>query len=387
MNYKFWTLVFSVGISGLSQGMLLPVIAIIIEGEGISSTLNGVHATALYFGVLLISPFLEKPMRKYGYKPIIVIGGFIVLASLLCFPLWKSLYFWFVLRLLVGIGDHMLHFGTQTWITSSEQPHNLGKKLSIYGLSFGVGFMVGPLLANLLEIHISLPFIVSGVISILAWSLILLLKNEIPTALEDTKENTQINRYKSVFIIGWACLIAPFGYGILEASINSSFPVYAIRMGYSVDEISILIPAVSLGGIITQFPLGSLADKIGGKKVVPSVILLGSVLFFVTSFFEDNYYLLWVSLLLVGMVIGSIFSLGLKYMSEILPYELLPTSNMLFGVFFSVGSILGPIIGGNIIENFKGISFFTVQGFIFLSCALLIISFEYRNAKSKKLLT
>lgn len=41
---RFWILIGSVLISGISQGMLLPVIAIILEQNQISSTINGLHA-------------------------------------------------------------------------------------------------------------------------------------------------------------------------------------------------------------------------------------------------------------------------------------------------------------------------------------------------------
>ena len=94
---RFAILVIIVSISGFSQGMLLPLISVIFEGDGVSSTLNGLNATGLYIGTLLISPFVEQPLRKFGYKPIIIVGGAIVFISLLMFPLWKHVVFWFVL--------------------------------------------------------------------------------------------------------------------------------------------------------------------------------------------------------------------------------------------------------------------------------------------------
>jgi MFS family permease len=106
---RFWILVSIVAVSGFSQGMLLPLIAVIFEQGGLSSSLNGLNATALYIGILLVSPFMEQPLRKYGYKPVIIIGGGLVIVSLALFPLWKSFWFWFVLRLVIGIGDHALH--------------------------------------------------------------------------------------------------------------------------------------------------------------------------------------------------------------------------------------------------------------------------------------
>lgn len=45
---RFWILISIVAISGFSQGMLLPLIAIIFENDGISSSLNGLNATGLY---------------------------------------------------------------------------------------------------------------------------------------------------------------------------------------------------------------------------------------------------------------------------------------------------------------------------------------------------
>lgn len=65
---KFSILVSIVFISGFSQGMLLPLIAILLEEAGTSSTLNGLNAIALYIGIVLASPFIEKPMRRFGYK-------------------------------------------------------------------------------------------------------------------------------------------------------------------------------------------------------------------------------------------------------------------------------------------------------------------------------
>ena len=176
MNAKHLMLILVslVGISGFSQGMLLPTIAIIFEQDGISSSLNGLHATGIYVGVLLASPLMEAPLRKFGYKPMILIGGISVIISLALFPVWKSFWFWFLLRLIIGIGDHMMHFATQTWITDMSPIAKRGRNISIYGLFFSLGFMIGPFMTKFLEINESLPFIVSSLLSLATWSMVLL---------------------------------------------------------------------------------------------------------------------------------------------------------------------------------------------------------------------
>src|SRR5699024_781142 len=160
--------------------MLLPLLAIILEQNGVSSSVNGLHATGLYLGVLIASPFMEKPMQKFGFKPIIVAGGLLVIISLLLFPIWKALWFWFILRVTIGIGDNLLHFGTQTWITTTSEKNVRGRNIAIYGLSFGAGFTLGPLMTQLLTIHEALPFIVSAALSLLVWSGMFFVRNQWP---------------------------------------------------------------------------------------------------------------------------------------------------------------------------------------------------------------
>ena len=80
-SLRFWILVSIVGISGFSQGMLMPLIAIIFEEDGVSSSLNGLHATGLYLGILIASPLMEKPLRRFGYKPLILAGAGTVAVS------------------------------------------------------------------------------------------------------------------------------------------------------------------------------------------------------------------------------------------------------------------------------------------------------------------
>src|SRR5699024_6483953 len=94
---RFCILIALVTFSDLSKGILLPSFKVILEQNGFAFYVNGLHATGLYIGVLIASPFMEKPMKKFGFKPIIVLGGILVFISLALFPVWDALWFWFVL--------------------------------------------------------------------------------------------------------------------------------------------------------------------------------------------------------------------------------------------------------------------------------------------------
>lgn len=370
---RFWIIVAIVSISGFSQGMLLPLISVIFEQNGVSSTINGLHATGLYIGVLLISPFLEQPLRKFGYKPIILIGGATVFISLMLFPLWQSIWFWFALRLIIGVGDQALHIATQTWVTSSSERSSLGKSMAIYGLSFSMGFAVGPLMVSLLTISQALPFILSSVLCLLAWSFVFFVKNERPERLKGNPSEEGWKRYKTTIIVAWVAFLGPFVYGFLESSLNALFPVYALRNNFNGNLVPIMLSLFTLGGILTQIPLGMLGDKIGRRKILLVGFLGSSVIFFIASLVEHSEWSVLVCFFLAGTMVSSVFSQGISYMADLTPKRLLPTGNLLCGIAFSIGSLIGPVVGGVFIEHIPQVSFlvFVAVVLLLVGCVLL----------------
>jgi MFS family permease len=373
---RFWILVSIVAISGFSQGMLLPLIAVIFENSGISSALNGLNATALYIGILLVSPFMELPLRKYGYKTIIILGGGLVFISLALFPLWKSFWFWFVLRLIIGIGDHSLHFATQTWITSFSSLEKRGRNIALYGLFFGIGFAAGPLMTPLVYINEALPFIISSILCFIGWSFVFTLKNELPE--QEVNINSflaTIKQFKRALKYGWIAFLPPLAYGFLESSLNGSFPIYALRKDIAVSSVSLVLSAFAIGSIITQLPLGMLSDQYGRRRVLMTVGFLGFCSFMSASFLEQNVVGLFLAFLISGMLVGSTFSLGISYMADLVPKNLFPTGNLLCGIFFSFGSLCGPLIGGLFIKYFQNVSFFYIISTLLLTVSFIIFVF------------
>ncbi|MBM7553705.1 MFS transporter [Thalassobacillus pellis] len=358
---RFWILIALVAVSGFSQGMLLPLLGIILEQNGISPSVNGLHATGLYIGVLIASPFMEKPMQKLGYKPIILIGGALVSLSLFLFPFWQALWFWFILRMAIGIGDHMLHFGTQTWITTTASAETRGKSIAYYGLFFSAGFTLGPLMTNLLSVSLYLPFIVSSLLSFAVWSMMGLVKNEFPESDQSTAHlSGSIGRFMKTIKIAWIAFLPPLTYGFLEATLHGIFPVYGIRIGHDVNMLSLIIPCFAAASLFSQIPLGILSDKIGRKKVLTFVLAGGLISFLLAMMLEHSTTALFVLFAAAGLCVGSLYSLGLSYMTDLLPGTLLPAGNIMCGIAFSVGSIAGPFLSGAFIDIFPGISFFFV---------------------------
>ncbi|WP_280951870.1 MFS transporter [Alteribacter populi] len=381
--YRYWVLVGMVLIAGFSQGMLLPVLAVMLENAGISSSANGLNAAALYIGILLISPFIERPVRSFGYKPVIVTGLFLVTISLILFPFWQTFWFWFILRVIVGIGDNLIHFSTQVWISSTSTKEKRGRQLAIYGLAFGMGFGLGPLMTSLLNINEFLPFIIASSTSVVAWIFILFLRNEWPNnEIETAGQLNTIGRYKKVFKLAWFAFLPSFCFGYLEASLHGNYPVYALRVGIELEWAAVLLTSFVFGSLFTQIPLGMLSDKFGRNRVLRIIIFFGLISFLSMSFVEANMWALLACFIIAGMLLGSLFSLGIAYMADLLPSSLLPTGNVMMGVMFALGSMTGPTAGGLFIERIgDGAIYYSISGVLTL---MLIAGFIFDRMSGKQ---
>ncbi len=177
-------------------------------------------------------------------------------------------------------------------------------------------------------------------------------------------------RFSKAAKYAWIAFLPPFGYGFLESSLDGSFPVcVAYELVCIVEFISLLLTSFAVGAIVFQLPLGILSDKFRRKLVLGWILSIGAVTFFTASLLEETAIPLVACLFIAGMVVGSTFSLGISYMTDLIPARLLPTGNLLCGIAFSIGSLAGPYIGGTFIQFFHYISFFNIisgmLGFIF----------------------
>lgn len=367
----YFILIAVVVAAGLSQGLLLPVLAIFLERMGISSSMNGLNAAALYVGSFAMTLIAERMLGLIGFKKLIASGLVLVMLSLLAFPLFPSVALWFVLRLLVGIGDSALHYAAQLWVLMMSTAKNRGRSISFYGMSYGLGFSIGPLGIPLLKYGEAVPFVVLAVLFLFMLIIVLIkLPNIKPEKIEGDDQQSS-GRYMRSYRLAWYALLPAFLYGYMEAGMNSNFPVYGLRSGFTLDEISMLLPFVGIGGLLLQLPLGIWSDKFGRKRVLVIAGITGGLCFALIPLAGTNFWATLVLLTAAGGLVGSFFSLGLAYAADILPKLLLPAANVVASFHFNVGSIAGPNAGGALMETgWNGGIFFLLGGlYILFGCA------------------
>ena len=380
-HYRFRVLILLTILSGFCQGLLLPLLTVLLERDGVSSSVNGLNAAAMYVGTFATMFFIEIPFRRYGYKPLIIGGLLLMLVSVSLFPFSANLWIWVVLRMMTGVGDSALHFCTQLWIIASSPKTSRGRNIALYGMSYSIGFSIGPLGLNLLKLTQWLPFAAIVFFILLSLALLIRLPNEHGERADKAEENRAGKRYARAIRLGWFALIPALLYGYMESTMNSNFPIYGLKLGLTDTWLSFLLPAIGLGSLVLQLPLGRLSDRIGRRTVLTGAGLLGGLAFVAIPFAGTAEWVILLLLVTAGGMVGSFFSLGLAYMADLLPRPLLACANVLSSILFSVGSLIGPNAGGFGIQYVSLGSMFFFLGGGFLLFAL--IGFFYRGKRVK----
>jgi MFS family permease len=368
---KRYTIIFATCIiAGTAQGLLLPLLAQILENRGVPSSMNGLQSSLLYLGTILASPFMAYPVRRWGYKPVILIGTGLVASSFVLFPVLDFMIAWAILRLIVGIGLSALHFSSQLWIQSTAPMEHRGKLITLYGMCYGIGFGVGPLGINLLQWGLWVPFVLFAVFLVAVFAMIASLPNEYPD--ENEEETKGSERYISAWKLGYLGLIPAILYGFLEAGLVSTLPVVGGRTGLSPSLVSLCLFTFVIASISVQLPLGWLSDRHGRKPILFAVTSIGGVLFLMMPWFLQSPWMLTVLFGLTGALVGSIFSLGMVLATDLVPKHLLANAGIIASVGFGFASMGAPNLIGWSIQYVSPSSLFYIMGFVFIGYSTLL---------------
>ncbi|MBL0389260.1 MFS transporter [Tumebacillus sp. ITR2] len=352
MRRRLVAILVSISVVGLSQGLLVPLLALLLERRGISPFVNGLGTTALYFGFIVASPLVEPVVRRFGARRTVL--GSIVITTLLTilFPILDNTLVWLILRLLLGLSLTGLYVATEIWLNTILTNDNRGRVFGFYGLSIAIGMLLGPQGINLLQFSIYAPFLLCAGLYALPYVLIYRLSDQ-DGRLEAHAEGSDsgLRRFWRLLWVAPFAMGASFVYGYLDGALVGDFPIYGSRVGLSNEAIAFGLTVFIVGSVAFQFPLGWLSDRKGRRVALLLASLIGLLTFLLiplgTSLGIGTLYFL---LFFAGGALGSFYSLGLACLGDVFPRQDVATANVLYTMLYGVGSLLGPALTGSLIS-------------------------------------
>lgn len=361
LNKKLFGLYLISFISGFSMGVFNPLISIIMELRGISQVLIGANSTIYYLMVAVCAPLSGLLIKKYGINLVIVCGLFITATFSLIFPMVNSLTEMFVLRGLMGLGVSLYMIGGQTGLNLFANDARRGVIVAMHGASFGVGFMVSPLIGTMLYAKYPIGAFGFGSGVILVGIVVVI------TLLPNKKIDASIKKVKGVFRKISVPLHAVFIYGALEGIIVTLLPVYLLQKNIPIHLLGLPITLFMVASGIGMVPVSYFGDRLGRNKMLFILAIIG-LLTLLSFFFVQHSSLIIVSSFILGLSLGTFFPITLAMIGERLKPSEMHTGSSWFTASFSYGCAAGPFVSAVLMKYF-GDSFI----FFLLTCFLAFL--------------
>lgn len=328
-----------------SFGLGAPLASLWLSDAGYSDSVVGLNTGVYYLGIALTATAVPWMMRRFGRR--CPAAGFLLSAlTVALFPWGGSLFGWFVLRLLNGIGGAMSLIPLETYVNRHSPAEQRSRNFGFYAIAIAIGWALGNFVGlQMYDSAAQSAFVLGGLVTLISLPL---LWRGVPWQAEPAAE-----RAGSV-TLPWRRVLLSFGsgwgQGFLEGSMVSLLPIYLLFLGLSKDEVSWLTSGIMIGVILFQVPVAWLADRLGRAAVLLGchvVVLAGLI----ALPFCTRPIMLPVCLFLIGACSGAFYPLGLSLLGEQVSDATLARASACYLALNCLGSLVGPVVTGVVMDN------------------------------------
>ena len=323
---------------GIAIGLGLPLLSVILEKRGVSSTMIGLNSAMAGVAAMVAAPISTMIAQRLGVVNTMVASILAAAVSALGFYFAEALWMWFPLRIVFHGAITILFVLSEFWINTAAPPSRRGLVLGIYATVLSLGFAAGPLIFSVIGSEGILPFAIGAGVILLAAVPILMARNENPVI--DAAPNHHFMRY--IFLVPTATA-AVFVFGAVESGGLALFPVYANRTGFTESQGALLLMMMGLGNVLFQIPVGLIADRIGDRRKLLSLFaIIGLIGSLALPFLIHNWLVTAAILLFWGGSVAGLYTVGLAHLGDKLHGADLASANAAFVFCYALGMLVGP---------------------------------------------
>ena len=336
-----------------AYALLTSTLGLRMAEASVSTFAAGIVLSLYYAGYIIASLTSNQIINRVGH--IRAFSTYISLFSALVLMHYFSdnPVYWGILRLLEGYCMGSSFMCLESWLNTRANNNNRGLLMSLYMITSYLGASTGQLLLNIPDPQGIVIYIVVSVIFSLALVPISLTALPSPN-ITVHKSMSLIKLYKisPVGVIGCLCS------GIFVGGFYSLGAIYANLIGLDVQMTSLFMFFGVLGGLLIQFPLGRLSDRMDRRFLM---MWIAGILFFIAPwvhfFVYDGVWQLCTGALLLGCGTFILYPLSVSHVNDLIEDDDRVNAAGMLILLQSLGMIFGPVAISYFMQHFGAISF------------------------------
>lgn len=363
-------------VNALGYGIIMPLMYSYGDKFGLSDIQKGILFSVFSICQFAATPVIGRLSDKYGRRPLLIssIAGTALSFFLLAWA--PNAIVLFIARALDGITAGNIPVAMAV-ISDTTKPEERTKGFGIIGASFGFGFVFGPAIAALtVGLSMALPFIIAGVISLIAVIITYVFLPETNSHMGEIRQGKLFDFSKMWHMlfdqnVGLTFMITLFYYFAFACAIMFGFQPFTLHVLHVTDRVNALLFVLfgAIGLFSQVFFVSRFTNKLGTKKAFTTGILC-SALALLLMFFSRSLPVFIVGSLLLGLFHGVSQTLIPTILSRETDAKSQGSIMGLNASYQSMGMIFGPILGGVITTYYTPLPFL-VGVIVMLFCMYL----------------
>lgn len=358
----------------LGYGIIIPLIYAYSKKYGLTDFQNG-----LLFAIFSICQFIATPVvgrlsDRYGRRPLLLysLSGTVISFFMMAFA--PNAFFLFLSRAIDGLTAGTIPV-IYAVISDSTKPEERAKAYGQIGAAFSFGFIFGPVVAAVTAgFGQAVPFIVSGVISIVALIFTALYLPETNKHMGDVKHGKLFDfprLWHTLFDpnVGLTFIISLIFFLAFSCAIIFGFQPFTINvLKITPSQNALLFTMFGIVGLISQtFLVHSVTKALGMKKAI-STSLVCTAFSFLIMFFSHSLIVFVIASIILGIFNNIVQTLIPTILSQEADERSQGSIMGLNSSYQSIGMIIGPIMGGAIASVSIPLNFL-------VGCVLVMVCF------------
>lgn len=269
---SFSALFFGIALMMAANGLQGSLLGLRASIEGFDTNVLGIVMSGYFAGFLVGSLYAPRVVSKVGHVRVFAALASLASISILVHSVFIDPWIWGGMRIVTGFCYAGLYVVAESWLNDMSDNAKRGKMLSIYmvvqmGAVAGGQYLLGlsdPSGANL--------FMLIAVLVSLAVLPLCLSASRTPDF-----SAPEAMSFKELFRLSPLGSSGMVMSGIANGALFGFGAIYAQRAGFTITEISTFMAAMFLGGMVLQWPIGRLSDRMDRRLVIMVVTTAATI--------------------------------------------------------------------------------------------------------------
>jgi MFS family permease len=377
-----WPLLLGMGILMLGAGLHSTLLGVRAQAEGFSTSAIGIIMSCYYVGFLVGTALAPRLIRDVGHVRVFSAFAAVAAASALGQAVFVTPVVWGGLRLMTGICLAGIYVVAESWLNDRATQATRSRLLALYMVVLYGGLGAAQFLLLASDPRTDTPFMLIAALVCLAIVPLVLSAQAAPVV--DTPRSV---RFRDLYRRSPLGVVAVIMSGLMSSLVFSLGPVYARLIGMDDAAIATFMAGSILAGVVTQYPVGMLADRLERRAIIAGVSALAAGLGLWIALSpsmspsmspaQSGALLLIVASVISGLVL-SVYSLGVSHVNDRLETSEMVAASSALLMLNGAAAVIGPIVGGVLMDRLGPDAYFATLAAI---AALLAVFCLWRRSR------